>query len=282
VDFATPPHWDPIRDALTALSRDYGLEYWRQKDAEHAFPAELWRALGENGWLGVTIPEEHGGQGMSFLDAVFVVETACRGGGGSTLSQLFMATPVFGGETIRRHGSDALKERLLPGIAAGTANFCMALTEPDAGSDTFATTTRAVRNGNGAYVVNGQKVWITAVPEADYILTIARTTSVNDVDRRWKGLSLFLIDRDAAGVSYAPLDKVGTRCISSSAVYFDEVEVPEERLVGDLDMGWRHLVDTLNTERLVTAAGCLATAELALQIATDYASERVVFGQAIG
>jgi acyl-CoA dehydrogenase len=282
LDFTTPQHWEPIRDALGALSREYGLEYWRAKDAEHAFPAELWRALGDNGWLGVTIPEEHGGQGMSFLDAVFVVETACRGGGGSTLSQLFMATPVFGGETIRRHGSDALKKRLLPGIASGTANFCMALTEPDAGSDTFATTTRAVHNGDGKYVVNGQKVWITAVPEADYILTIVRTTPPSEVDRRWKGLSLFLIDRDAPGVSYTPLDKVGTRCISSSAIYFDDVEVPEERLIGELDMGWRHLLDTLNTERLVTAAGCLATAELVLGIASDYAKARVVFGQPIG
>lgn len=282
MEFSRPPHWEPIVDALAGLSREYGLDYWRQKDAEHAFPSELWSALGDNGWLGVTIPEEYGGQGMSFLDAVFVVEAACRGGGGSTLSQLFMATPVFGGETIRRHGSDELKHDLLPRIAAGTANFCMALTEPDAGSDTFATKTRAVTNGNGTYVVNGQKVWITAVPEADYVLTIARTTGPGEVDRRWKGLSLFLIDRDSSGITFAPLEKVGTRCISSSAVYFDDVEVPIDRLVGDLDMGWRHLVDTLNTERLVTAAGCLATADLAVQIASDYAKERVVFGQPIG
>jgi acyl-CoA dehydrogenase len=194
VEFSRPQHWEPIADALGGLSREYGLDYWRRKDAEHAFPSELWSALGDNGWLGVTIPEEYGGQGMTFLDAVFVVEAACRGGGGSTLSQLFMATPVFGGETIRRHGSEELKHDLLPRIAAGTANFCMALTEPDAGSDTFATKTRAVANGDGTYVVNGQKVWITAVPEADYILTIARTTGPGDLDRRWKGLSLFLID----------------------------------------------------------------------------------------
>jgi acyl-CoA dehydrogenase len=282
LDFARPPHWDLISDALGGLSRDYGLDYWRRKDAEHAFPTELWRALGDNGWLGVTIPEEYGGQGMSFLDAVFVVETACRGGGGSTLSQLFMATPVFGGETIRRHGSDEMKQTLLPGIADGSAQFCMALTEPDAGSDTFATKTRAVLNGEGTYVVNGQKVWITAVPEADYILTIARTKPASEVDRRWKGLSLFLIDRDAHGVTFTPLDKVGTRCISSSSVYFDNVEVPSARLIGELDMGWRHLLDTLNTERLVTAAGCLATADLALEIASEYAKQRVVFGNAIG
>jgi acyl-CoA dehydrogenase len=271
-----------LEDALTGLSREFGLDYWRQKDADHEFPTELWRTLGDNGWLGVTIPEEYGGQGMSFLDAVFVVETACRAGAGATLSQLFMATPVFGGETIRRHGTAALKELLLPLIAAGDVDFCMALTEPDAGSDTFATATTAVQNGAGTYVVNGQKVWITAVPEADYILTIARTRSADAVDRRWKGLSLFLIDRDAAGVSFAPLDKVGTRCISSSSVFFDDVEVAGDRLIGEIDMGWRHLLDTLNTERLVTAAGCLATADLALRFASEYASERVVFGRPIG
>ena len=282
MEFARPEHWDLVEESLTALSEPYGLEYWREQDAEHAFPTELWQALGENGWLGVSIPEEYGGQGMSFLDTVFVVETACRGGGGSTLSQLFMATPVFGGETIRRHGSDELKKLLLPGIADGSVDFCMALTEPDAGSDTFATATTATRNGNGSFVLNGQKVWITAVPESQYTLAIARTTPADKVERRWQGLSLFVIDTDTPGLTHAPLEKVGTHCIASSSVYFDDVEVPEDRLVGDLDMGWRHLVDTLNTERLVTAAGCLATADLALKIASDYATERVVFGRPIG
>jgi acyl-CoA dehydrogenase len=282
MDFERPEHWRLVEDSLQGLSESYGLEYWREKDSRHEFPTELWHALGENGWLGVSIPTEYGGEGMSFLDVVFVVETACRGGGGSTLSQLFMATPVFGGETIRRHGSDELKRKLLPGIADGSVDFCMALTEPDAGSDTFATTTSAVKNSNGCYVVNGQKVWITAVPEADYILTIARTTSAADSGRRSQGLSLFVIDRDAPGVTHAPLPKVGTHCISASSVYFDDVEVPEDRLIGEPDIGWRHLVDTLNTERLVTAAGCLATADLALKIASDYASERVVFGRPIG
>lgn len=282
MDFQRPDHWRLIEDSLNALSERYGLEYWREKDVRHEFPTELWRELGRQGWLGVSIPSEYDGEGMSFLDAVFVVETACLGGGGSTLSQLFMATPVFGGETIRRHGSDELKRKLLPGIADGSVDFCMALTEPDAGSDTFATATTAVRNGNGAYVVNGQKVWITAVPEADYILTIARTTRADDSPRRSHGLSLFVIDRDSPGVTHAPLPKVGTHCISASSVYFDDVEVPEDRLIGEPDQGWRHLVDTLNTERLVTAAGCLATADLALNIASRYASERVVFGRATG
>jgi acyl-CoA dehydrogenase len=282
VDFARPEHWDLIEDSLVGLCEPYGLDYWRRLDGSHEFPRDLWKALGDNAWLGSSIPEEYGGQGMSFLDTVFVVETACRCGGGSTLSQLFMATPVFGGETLRRHGSEQLKQMLLPSIAQGKVGFCMALTEPDAGSDTFATATTAQKNGNGGYIVSGQKVWITAVPEADYVLTVARTKSVSEVDRKWKGLSLFLIDRDSRGISHSPLEKTGTHCISSSSVYFDDVEVPEGRLIGDLDMGWRHLLDTLNTERLVTAAGCLATADIALKIACDYASERVVFGRPIG
>lgn len=281
MDFTPPEHWEPIAEALRDLSAPYGLDYWLEKDRRHEFPTELWQALGNSGWLGVSIPEEYGGQGLSFVDAVFVVETACRGGGGSTLSQLFMATPVFGGETIRRHGTEEMKRAILPGIGAGEIDFCMALTEPDAGSDTFATATTAEPNANG-YVLNGQKVWITAVPEADYILTIARTTPADDVDRRWKGLSLFLVDRDAEGVSYAPLEKLGTNCINSSTVYFDGVEVPAEHIIGDRDLGWRHLLDTLNTERLVTAAGCLATADLALEIASEYARHRIVFGRPIG
>jgi acyl-CoA dehydrogenase len=276
MDFSRPEHWELIEDSLKGVCEPYGLDYWLGKDRAHDYPTELWHALGENGWLGVSIPEEYGGQGLSFLDTVFVVETACRSGGGSTLSQLFMATPVFGGETVRAHGTEAMKQQFLPGIASGEVDFCMALTEPDAGSDTFATKTTAVLDGD-AYVLNGQKVWITAVPEAQYILAIARTTPADQAKRRSEGLSLFLVDRDADGVTYAPLEKVGTNCISSSTVYFDNVQVPTERLVGEQDQGWRHLVDTLNTERLVTAAGCLA-----LGIATEYASTRIVFGRPIG
>jgi acyl-CoA dehydrogenase len=157
----------------------------------------------------------------------------------------------------------------------------MALTEPDAGTDTFATATTATRVGDG-FVLNGQKVWITAVPEADYILTIARTTPDTEVDRRWKGLSLFLVKAGSAGITTSSLEKVGTNCISSSSVFFDDVVTAADSLVGELDMGWRHLLDTLNTERLVTAAGCIATADIALRIAAEYASGRKVFGRPIG
>lgn len=281
MNFERPDYWVPAAEALDELARPYGLDYWLEKDRAHEFPTELWRALGESGWLGVSIPESFGGQGLGFLDAVFVVETACRAGAGSTLAQLFMATPVFGGETIRKHGSEAMKTAILPKIAAGEVDFCMALTEPDAGTDTFATATMAARVSDG-FVLNGQKVWITAVPEADYILTIARTTPQSEIERRSQGLSLFLVKADSEGVSSTTLEKVGTNCISSSSLYFDDVFVPDEALIGELDLGWRHLLDTLNTERLVTAAGCIATAEIALRLASEYASSRIVFGRPIG
>ena len=281
MDFAYPEHHELMRDAIKGVCAPFGPDYWLEKDRAHEHPTELWKALGDNGWLGTSIPEEHGGQGLGFLDQVFVIEEACKAGGGCTLSQLFMTTPVFGGETIRLHGAEWMKEKLLPQIAAGEIDFCMALTEPDAGSDTFATTTTARRDGD-EWVINGQKVWITAVPQSTYTLLIARTKGADEVDRKWKGLSLFLVPTGTKGITHAPLPKVGTCTLPSSTMWFDDVRIPLDHLVGVEDMGWKHLTDTLNTERLVTAAGCLATADLCLEIASNYASERVVFGRAIG
>jgi acyl-CoA dehydrogenase len=268
-------------EGVRDVSAPFGLEYWRDCDREKRFPTELWKSLGENGWLGVAIPETYGGAGLGILEAILVVEEACRAGGGSTLSQLFMATPIFGGETIRHHGNEAQKADLLAGIAAGRVDFAMALTEPDAGSNTMATRTTATRDGDH-YVVNGQKIWVTAAPDSDYILTIARTAAPGDGERRSHGLSLLVIDTSATGITFTPLEKVGTNCLSASIVSFDDVRVPVTQLVGTEHRGWPHLLDTLNSERLVTAAGCVAAADLALALACRYSREREVFGRPIG
>jgi len=268
-------------EGVRALASRFGLDYWLECDQERRFPGEFWRSLGEGGWLGVSIPEQYGGAGLGLLESVLVIEEACRAGSGSTLSQLFMATPVFGGETIRLHGSDALKQKLLPGIADGSVNFCMALSEPDAGSDTMATRTTA-RRSDGGFLVNGQKIWVTAAPESNYILTIVRTSPADENGKRSHGLSLLVIDTDAEGISFAPIKKAGTNTLSASIVSLDGVQVQESRLVGSENEGWRHLLDTLNSERLVTAAGCIATADLAISLASQYARERTVFGRPIG
>jgi acyl-CoA dehydrogenase len=266
---------------VRALADGFGLEYWAACDRDKRYPAEFWGALGQGGWLGISIPEAYGGAGLGLLENVLVIEEACRAGAGATLSQLFMATPVFGGETIRLHGSEELKSELLPGIAEGRVNFCMALSEPDAGSNTMATRTTAER-ADGGFVVSGQKIWVTAVPESDFVLAIVRTGPAGENGKRSDGLSLLVIDTDADGISFTPITKVGTNTLSASIINLDGVVVPESRLVGQLDQGWRHLLDTLNSERLVTAAGCIAAADLAIRLACDYARERSVFGRPIG
>lgn len=281
MEFALTEPQQLIQQGVRELVRDFDLEYWREKDRRHEFPAELWEALGRGGWLGVAIPETYGGAGQGVLELALVVEEACRAGGGATLSQLFMATPVFGGETVKRHGTEAQRREYLSGIAAGTCDFSMALTEPNAGSNTLAIETRAVRDGD-TYVITGQKVFITALDRAHRVLVVARTTPGVEAPRRSFGLSLFLVPTDADGLSYQPIEKVGTHCIESYAVFLDDVRVSVADRVGEEGLGWNYLLDTLNAERIVTAAGCVATADIALTLASRYAGERMVFGRPIG
>jgi acyl-CoA dehydrogenase len=270
-----------IQQGVRETTKGFGLEYWRDKDRAHEFPTELWQALGQGGWLGIAIPEEYGGAGRGMLELGLIVEEACRAGGGSTLSQLFMATPVFGGETIKRHGTDAQRHKYLPSIASGQLDFSMALTEPNAGSNALGIETRASRDGDG-YRINGQKVWITNIDRAHRCLVVTRTTSQNDAPRKSFGISLFLVETDSPGLSYQPMQKLGTHCLNSCQVFFDDLEVPAADLLGREGEGWTCLLDTLNAERVVTASGCIASADIALKIASEYASERVVFGRTIG
>lgn len=281
MDFEFTDQQRLIQKGVRETVRDFGLEYWREKDRAHAFPEELWQTLGRGGWLGVALPDEYGGAGQGVLELGLVTEEACRAGGGATLSQLFMATPVFGGETVKRHGSEEQRRRYLTKIASGEMDFCMALTEPNAGSNTLAIETRALRDGD-VYRISGQKVFTTAIDRAQRCLVVTRTTPAAEAPRKSFGLSLFLADTKAEGLSYQPIDKVGTHCIDSFTVFLDDVRVPLEELVGEEGQGWSYILDTLNSERIVTASGCLATADIALRLASEYASERVVFGRPIG
>lgn len=281
MDFQLSEEHTLIKKSVGQLAAQYGLEYWREKDRRNAFPEELWAALAQAGWLGTIIPEHYGGSGLGTLEMAMVIEEVAAAGAGSTVAQLFMMTPVFGALTILRHGSEEQRAHYLPKLATGEMDFSMALTEPDAGSDTLATRTFARKQGD-QYSISGQKVWISGVERAGGMLLIARTTPLEVSPKRTFGLSLFLVDPSAPGVSFQPLEKVGTHCVSASMVFFDELVVPRSSLIGEEGQGWKYLVDTLNSERIVTTAGCIATAELALKLAVEYAKSRVVFGQAIG
>jgi acyl-CoA dehydrogenase len=282
MDFAITEDQQMIVETARRVGQRYGLDYWRDLDARKAYPSEIWGAICESGIAGLALAETFGGSGLGMLELAMAIETLCASGGGSTLSQLFMCNPVFGGVTVQKYGSNTQKETLLPGLVKGTATFCMALTEPDAGSNSLAISTFATECDDG-WRLNGRKHWITAVPQATSMLVVARTKKSQDVARPTEGISLFLIDPKREGLTHHTIEKVGTRTLPSSAVFFDDVRIDRNEVVGSLHGGWRQLLDTLNTERIVTAAGLIGTAQLAIRIAVDYAKERKIFGdRAIG
>jgi acyl-CoA dehydrogenase len=188
-----------------------------------------------------------------------------------------MLNPIFGGVSIARLGTPAQKAEMLPGLVSGQMMFAMALTEPDAGSNSLEVRTFAAAEGSG-WRLSGQKVWITCVPQADKILVVARTKTVADSISKTDGISLFMIDREREGLTHRSIDKVGTKTLPSSIIFFDNVRVEEHELIGTLHSGFRQLLDVLNTERIVTTAGLVGTAKLAEELAVSYAADRKIFG----
>ncbi|ARK29730.1 acyl-CoA dehydrogenase family protein [Halalkalibacter krulwichiae] len=265
-----------LKEGVRKLVQDFGLEYWREKDDKHEFVHELWNALGENGYIGVMIPEKYGGVGLGLVEMAMVIEELAKGGAGSTVAQLFMLTPVFGGVTIELHGNEEQKQEYLPKIASGELNFCMALTEPNAGSNSLEISTFAEKKDEH-YIINGQKIWISGVDVAQKMLLVARTTKKEDVKRKTDGITLFLVDCDDPAITAQPIEKVGTHCVRSDTVFIENLKVHKDNIIGEEGRGWNYLLDTLNAERIVTTAGLIGTGQLATKLAVNYANERVVF-----
>jgi acyl-CoA dehydrogenase len=282
VNFELTEEQQLLAETARRVGEKFGLEYWRELDAAGAFPAEIWAEICATGLCGVAVPEDYGGSGLGMLDLAICVENLCAGGGGSTLSQLFMLNPIFGGVTLSRLGTAAQKAELLPALVSGEIMFAMGLTEPNAGSNSLEIQTFATADGEG-WRLSGQKVWITAVPQASKLLVVARTKTVAESRGRTDGISLFMIDRDRAGLTHRAIDKLGTRTLPSSFIFFDAVRVEPSELVGTLHSGFRQLLDVLNTERIVTTAGLVGTAQIATKLAVRYANDRKIFaGAAIG
>ncbi|MCO5159189.1 MAG: acyl-CoA/acyl-ACP dehydrogenase [Aquamicrobium sp.] len=259
------------------IGERYGLDYWRKKDAAKEFPHEIWQAICDAGIAGMMIPEEYGGLGLGLVDLALCIEELCKGGAGSTLSQVFMLNPVFGGVAIALYGSDEMKRDLLPGLCDGSCTFSMALTEPDAGTNSLAMTTRAERV-EGGWRISGQKIWITGVAASRKMLIVARTTQPQDGVKKTHGISLFMVDTAREGIGHTDIDKLGTHTLPSSVVYLDRVFASDAEVIGTIDGGWPQLLDILNCERIVTTSGLVGTGALALRLAVDYARERKVFG----
>jgi len=278
MDFQLTDEQKMIADTARKVGERFGLDYWRDHDKRKAFPHEFWKATCEAGIGGVALPEALGGSGLGMLEMAIAIENLARGGGGSTIGQLFMLNPIFGGVSIARYGSDDMKRKYLPPLIAGDLICCMALTEPDAGTNTLEITSFARPDGDG-WVLNGKKHWITGALSSGIMLVVCRTKKIEEVKRKTEGISLFLINTDRKGVSLGRIDKLGTNTLDSSTVFFDDVRLEPADVIGTVDDGWPQLLDVLNTERIVTTAGLCGTVDLAIKLAVDFANERRVFGK---
>lgn len=271
-----------ICDTADRVGADFGPDYWLEKDRAKAFPQELWQAICDAGLCGVALSDEHGGSGLGMQEMALIVEHLAATGGGATLGQLFMINPIFGGVSLSRFGNERQQAEMLPALTAGRMNFCMALTEPDAGSNTLELRSFARADGDG-WRLSGQKIWITGVKEGHKMLVVARTKKVEEVARRTEGLTMFMIDIDRSGLSFALIEKLGTNTLSSCSVFFDDVRIEPHELVGTLHGGWFELLEVLNTERIVTTAALIGAGDMAIRQAVEYAQVRKVFrGTPIG
>lgn len=277
MDFALTDEQRMIAASARQLGERFGPDYWRKIDAKKEFPTECWKAICDAGLCGVALPSEYGGSDLGVLEMALIIENLAAAGAGSTVGQMFMINPIFGGVSISKFGTPEMKQTLLPKLIAGEINFCMALTEPDAGTNTLEIRTFAEQHGDG-WRLNGRKIWITAVDSAQKMLVVARTKKIEESRSRSDGMSMFMIDVDRPGLTHSAIEKVGTNTLASSAIFFDDVEIHPHELVGTLHGGWRELLDVLNTERIVTTAGLIGTGELALKLAVDYANDRKIFG----
>ncbi|MBF6352270.1 acyl-CoA/acyl-ACP dehydrogenase [Nocardia flavorosea] len=269
-----------IRDSVAELARKFDDQYWMEKDRDHQFPTEFYRAIADGGWLGICIPEEYGGHGLGITEASILAEQVSRSGGGMNAATAIHLS-LFGMQPVIVHGSAELKQRTLPLVARGDLHVCFGVTEPGAGLDTSRITTFARRDGDH-YVVNGRKVWISKALESEKILLLTRTHKYDEVEKKTSGMTLFLTDLDRDHVDIRPIPKMGRNAVSSNELFIDDLRIPVEDRVGEEGRGFEYLLDGLNPERMLIAAEALGIGRVALDRAVRYANEREVFGRPIG
>ncbi|MFY9684404.1 MAG: acyl-CoA dehydrogenase family protein [Pseudolabrys sp.] len=269
-----------IRTSVRALCAKFPGEYWRGLDRERAYPTEFVAALTEAGYLAALIPEEYGGSGLNLGAAAAILEEVHASGGNGAACHAQMYTMG----TILRHGSDAQKQRYLPLIASGELRLqAFGVTEPTSGTDTLSLRTTAKREGNDHYVINGQKIWTSRAEHSDLLLLLARTTPKEQTKKRTDGLSVFLVDmRLAQGASIA-INPIRTMMNhATTQIFFDDLRVPAENLIGDEGQGFRYILSGMNAERILIAAECIGDAKWFIAKATQYAKDRALFGRPIG
>ena len=270
-----------MTETARKIAKEFGPDYWLEKDENHEFPRDFYDELGSAGFLGLGIPEEYGGSGMGLTEGAIAFEELCRSGGGAAPILCYLMGTVFGGLSVLSHGNKEQKEKYLPQIAKGKIITCLGLTEPDAGTNTLNIRTFAKKEG-GYYIVNGSKMFISMYEDAQAMILVTRTTKKEDASKKSMGFSLFLFDLPADGIQYTSIPKHGINYCPTYELGIDSLKIPKECLLGEEGKGWYHILDTLNPERIITAVGAVGTGKLAINKAVEYANERRVFDQPIG
>ena len=271
--------FDDIRDGIRALCAQFSAEYHRNIDRDRGYPDAFVEALTREGWMAALIPEEYGGSGLGLAEASVIMEEINRAGGNSGACH----GQVYNMNTLLHHGSEAQKNDLLPKIAAGEIRLqSMGVTEPTTGTDTTKIKTTALRKGD-RYVINGQKVWISRVRHSDYMILLARTTPLDQVKKKSDGMSIFLVDIKEAlktGMELRPIENMVNH--ETNELFFDNLEIPAENLIGEEGQGFKYILTGLNAERVLIAAECIGDGYWFTDTVTKYVSEREVFGRPIG
>ena len=268
-----------IRDAVRALCAEFPPEYHRKIDEARGYPVEFVDALTKAGWLAALIPEEYGGSGLGLTEASVIMEEINRSGGNSGACH----GQMYNMNTLIRHGSEEQRQRYLPKIASGELRLqSMAVTEPTTGTDTTKIKTSAVKNGD-RYVINGQKVWISRVQHSDLMILLARTTPLEQVKKKSEGLSIFIVDLKEAvkmGMTVRPILNMVNH--ETNELFFDNLEIPAENLIGEEGQGFKYILTGLNAERTLIAAECIGDGYWFVEKVSNYVKERTVFGRPIG
>jgi acyl-CoA dehydrogenase len=280
MNFESDADIELIREGIRSICQKFDDDYWAERDARHEFPWDFYQALAEGGWIGIAIPEEYGGGGRGLLEAsVILQEVAASGAAMNGCSAIHLS--IFGMHPLVLHGSEELKARYLPRVASGELHVAFGVTEPDAGTETLAIRTRAVREDDH-YRVNGHKVWTSKAQDSEKVLLLVRTTPVEECTKRTEGLTLLMADLRDPAVTITPISKAGRNAVSSCETVYDDLLVPVIDRVGEEGQGFRYLLDGLNAERVLIASEAVGTGKAALRRAVDYARDRVVYNRPIG
>lgn len=279
MDFSFSDERNMLRDTLRKfVARECTPEFARTIDQEKQFPHELYRKMADLGFMALPFPAEYDGLGGDVIDEVIILEELSKAS--AAIGLTYFLSTCFGGKSIEFFGTEEQKKTYLPKLISGEMMFSLALTEPGGGTDILGNlNTTAVKSAEG-YLVNGQKTFITGAHVADYLITVVKTQK--DKDKKSQGLSVLMIDAKSPGIDIRPLEKLGVRATGSNEVFFDNVIVPRENLMGEERNGWRQVVETLNNERIALAAVSLGIGQAAFDYALQYSKEREAFGRPIG